>query len=168
MVAMLCAAALTPITATAQTRTRAQFQRYVFVGPGGVTGARTTPKRLHAGGGCEVVTPTGLGGGAEFGYLARAFPDSDWGDSGIGLLSFNGSYHIRGWGTGRAGPFVSAGYSTTVFPWIGFGTSLANYGAGADYWVREGLGLRFELRDHYKPGHERHLWGARVGVTWTR
>jgi hypothetical protein len=103
-VAMLFAAALTPITATAQTCTRAQFQRYVFVAPGGVTGGRTTPTTLHGGGGFEVVTPTGWGGGAELGYLSGAFPEGDDGDIGIGLLSFNGSYRIRGWGTSRAVP----------------------------------------------------------------
>jgi hypothetical protein len=158
LVAVLFAAALTPVPASAQTPTRAQLQPYLFVAPGGIPGGTTT---VHGGGGFEVVMPIGLGGGVELGYVGP-FPDGF--DYGIGLVSVNGSYRIRGWGSSRAVPFVTAGYSTSVFR--ASGARLANGGAGLEYWMREGLGLRFELRDHFRPDGKGHLWGLRDGFTW--
>jgi len=39
-------------------------------------------------------------------------------------------------------------------------------GGGVEYWMRDGLGLRLEFRDHLTSDMSSHLWGARVGLTW--
>ena len=47
-----------------------------------------------------------------------------------------------------------------------------NIGGGANYWLSDTMGLRFELRDHmpvYEGGvQDEHLWGLRMGFTWRR
>jgi hypothetical protein len=60
-------------------------------------------------------------------------------------------------------PFVNAGATTLLIRGSG---NAWHAGGGVDYWLRDGFGLRLELRDHMPFGGTAHLWGARIGVTW--
>jgi hypothetical protein len=100
-----------------------------------------------------------LGAGAELGYL---FPRQAAGD-GFGILSTNGFYRFTNSPSlQKVTPFVTAGYS------LGFreGTiNMANFGGGLDYWVRDRMGLRLEVRDHVWPGDPAaHFLMFRVGL----
>src|SRR5262245_22479015 len=150
-----CFVILLPMAALAQSPAFS-VQPYTFIAPGGASSGDST---LHTGGGVDIVHRSGLGAGTELGYVGL-FPDGF--DNGIGLLSFTGSYR---W-LGRAVvPFVNGGLSTVVMR--GSGNAL-HAGGGIEYWFRDGVGLRLELRDHLPFGEEAaHLWGARVGVTWS-
>lgn len=150
---LFCLFGLLPIAAFAQTSSVA-VQPYTFLAPGAVSGGGTL---LHTGGGVDIVHRSGLGVGTELGY-AGPFPDGF--DYGIGLLSFTGSYR---WLGESVVPFVNAGLTRTVIRGSG---NAWHAGGGVDYWLRDGFGLRLELRDHMPFGDTAHLWGARIGVTW--
>ena len=150
---LVCALALLPAAALAQT-SKVAVQPYTFIAPGAVTGGGSI---LHTGGGVDVVHRSGIGGGAELGYVGL-FPDGF--DHGVGLLSFSGSYR---WLGDSMVPFVNAGVTNMVIRGSG---SAWHVGGGVDYWLRDGFGLRVELRDHMPFGDMSHLWGARIGVTW--
>ena len=133
-------------------------QGYVFFAPGGIIGDGYSVGTLHFGGGGEALLYRGLGIGAEAGYLA---PWRQLGD-GIGLLSIDGSYHFRR--NQRFTPFITGGYS------LGFrsGTAnLINFGAGAHYWFKDQVGLRFEFRDHIDPSYlNDHYLSGRIGISF--
>jgi hypothetical protein len=65
-------------------------------------------------------------------------------------------------------PFLTGGYTL----WFRHGAvSAVNVGGGVHYWLRDGLGLRAEFRDHVPLGDyssKPHLWGARIGFAWVR
>jgi hypothetical protein len=151
---LACIFAVLPIAAFAQTSSVAA-QPYTFLAPGAVSAGTSL---LHAGGGVDIVHRSGLGFGTELGY-AGPFPDGF--DYGIGLLSFTGSHR---WLGDSVVPFVGGGLTTVVIR----GGGLAwHAGGGMEYWIRDGFGLRLELRDHLPFGANNHLWGARVGLTWS-
>jgi hypothetical protein len=150
---LACLFVCLPITALAQDRA-VGVQPYTFVAPGSVSGGGTI---AHVGGGVDVVHRSGVGGGTELGYVGP-FPDGF--DYGIGLLSFSGSYR---WLGAPVVPFVNAGLTTVVIRGSG---NAWHAGGGIEYWLRDGFGLRLELRDHMPFGEAAHLWGARVGFTW--
>ncbi len=110
-------------------------QGYMFLAP------MSGPAAGHLGIGGEAFLYGGLAAGAEAGY---AFPGGAF-RAGFGVLSVNGSYHLNRNTHWRLWPFVTGGYS------LGFrsgAASLANLGGGANYWVRDHLGLRLEFREY--------------------
>ncbi|MBI4471950.1 MAG: hypothetical protein HY646_04730 [Acidobacteria bacterium] len=144
-------------------------QGYVFVAPGRVSRLAT----LHFGGGGELVRSNGFGVGAEIGYLTESCPDpggrgcgkSDGGSkqTGNGLFSFDGSYHINAGDSGKLVPFGTGGFSLIINPY-GDNEAGFNFGGGVNYWLRNGMGLRLEFRDHVFYSH--HHYGFRIGLAF--
>ena len=133
---------------------------YVFFAPGGVSVAGHTGMTLQAGAGADVILGKGVGVGAEISALG---PRDSLADS-VGMFSANGSFHfIREKGR-KVDPFVTGGY-TLMFR---SGTAnMVNFGAGANYWFHNRLGLRVEFRDHVFTQTARvHYWGVRLGLSF--
>jgi hypothetical protein len=129
---------------------------YFFVAPGIYSGYSDSIGTLHIGGGGEALVYRGLAVGAEVGCIA-ALQGSG---GGMGLFSANGSYYFSR--QRKVSPFLTGGYSSV---WGHGQRNLVNLGAGANYWIRERLGIRFELRDHiYAAGSDGHLLGFRIGI----
>jgi hypothetical protein len=98
---------------------------------------------LSAGVGGEGFLYRGLAAGADLGYL---FPRTNSPANGIGLLSVNPSYHfVNKDRTNRVVPFVTGGYGLAF---RGGTANLVNFGGGATFWFRDGLGFRFEVRNY--------------------
>ena len=155
-----------PYQALAQeTASGPRFMPFTFGALGGISGGGGGSTTLHFGGGLETVLWKGIGAGAEVGYLAP-FPSGF--TYGIGTVSLNGLYEPLKPGR-RVTPFVTGGYSLAFRE--GHGNAI-NFGGGINYWMRDGLALRVEFRDHmpiYESAVENyHLWGMRVGLTWRR
>jgi len=136
---------------------------YVFAAPGGASSGGFTQSTFHLGGGGEAPVWGNLALGAEIGWLA---PASQL-DGGFGVFSINPSYRFRtGSENSRAIPFVTGGYS------LFFRRETANafnLGGGVDYWFRDKLRMRVEVRDHIRnPRFNRpiHFWQVRVGLTF--
>jgi hypothetical protein len=144
----LCVAA----TGFAQSEGR-RGQGYVFFAPG-----ITSPDVSgfgHFGAGGEALLTRRVGIGSEVGY---ATPWSDFA-AGIGLFSVNGSYNM---GRGKLSPFLTGGYT------LAFRNGTANgfnFGGGVNYWLRDRIGLRFEVRDNVIE-RDAHLVGFRVGLAF--
>ena len=135
---------------------------YGFVGLGAATSEGESQGTWHVGGGGEVLFRDAFGVGAEIGYLTlMEAAESD----GFGVLSVNGSYHFNGGASARRWrPFLTGGYT------LGFdggsSESFFNVGGGVDFWMKPGVGLRLEFRDHIWTQEDVHLWGVRIGVTF--
>jgi hypothetical protein len=145
----------------ASTAALAQSHGYVFAAPGVASvgfdapGFDTNVALLHLGAGGEGVFRNGVGVGADIGLIGR----TDLGAIGAG--SINGSYHFRH--QSRAVPFVTGGYSR-FFNFDG-GTNLANAGGGVNLWILRHLGVKLEVRDHFRGGDINYL-EFRFGVTF--
>jgi hypothetical protein len=154
--------ALVPALALAQEGPGVHYRPYVFVAPGAVSTELAT---LHAGGGFDVVARNGLGASVEVGYLAPLLEGFGY---GVGVISTNAVFHAGRPRRHRVTPFVTGGYTL----WFRRDSASAvNVGGGVHYWMRDGVGLRAEFRDHLPVGNYRsrpHIWGARVGLTWVR
>jgi hypothetical protein len=100
----------------------------------------------------------GCGAGFDLGYL---FPRRSVGD-GIGLVSLNGTYHLRNRiAAGRFEPFAVAGYG------LAFRSghlNLYDLGGGATYWFYRHLGARIELRDYRSPRYGEYDFTFRFGL----
>jgi hypothetical protein len=131
---------------------------YVFAAPGAISAGGFSSATLHAGGGFEaIVWRRWIGVGGEGGYLT---PTNNW-DGGLGVVSPNAYVHFGGDRFRGIDPFATVGYSLL------FRSSTANainYGGGLNWWIGEGAGLKFEVRDHAHDGA--HYWGIRFGVTF--
>jgi hypothetical protein len=131
---------------------------YVFFGAGVAADDGAFPL-FHVGGGGEGLINGGFGAGAEVGYIAPLEESSN----GFGIFSANASYHFGGKDpSNKFVPFVTGGYS------LGFRSGTAhggNFGGGVQYWIRERVGLRFEVRDHIFSSDSPHLLSFRFGVT---
>jgi hypothetical protein len=92
--------------------------------------------------GGEAILPIGIGAGAEVGFLGRTSLDA------LGSASLNGYYHFNRSGSWK--PFATAGYSS-FFTLTGH-NDLANIGGGLNYWYRDHMGLKLEVRDHFSSG----------------
>jgi hypothetical protein len=88
----------------------------------------------------------------------------DW-SLGVGALSPNLVARFRAKDEGnRLEPFVTGGY--TLFFRSGT-TNGANFGGGVNYWFKNRVGLRFEVRDTLSVEVRTvHFVGFRVGVTF--
>ena len=93
-----------------------------------------------------------IGGFGILGELELLFrPEAPGGP--VGALSLNGVYHF---GSGTFRPFVTGGW-----------TELLNFnvGGGVNYWIKDRITVRMELRDHllrFGPTH--HSYGLRLGL----
>ncbi len=149
-------------TAVAQASDESRGHGYAYFAPGwaGETGTWTA----HVGAGGEGFFVTNVGLGADVGYLT---PIRSWSD-GIGTFSPNLIARFRAKSAeNRVEPFVSGGY--TLF--FRQGTcSGVNFGGGVNYWFKDRVGLRFELRDSVMiPGGDAratHFVGLRIGLTF--
>ncbi len=161
--AFLIGVVLTMITglANAQTAREHRGYGYGFGAPGAAVGDSGATATLQVGVGGERLVYKGLGAGGEIGYIWSMTERS----SGIGVGSGNASYHFRTAASGgRIDPFLTGGYS------IAFRSDVAsgfNVGGGIDYWFKERVGLRLEVRDHVFPAFRNmNLIGVRIGLTF--
>lgn len=112
---------------------------------------------FHAGGGGEALLYKGLGIGADLGYV---FP-FEYPSQGLGVFSPGASYHFKR--DRLVSPFVTGGY-TLAFRSQAF--HAAHVGAGFHYWLSQGLGLRFEIRDHFRPDTVYQILSFRFGLSF--
>lgn len=154
-------AAQTPTPPAKSTNTANDDRRaqgYVFFGPGATSGSSTT--WLNFGGGGEGFVKGGFAVGGEIGGFT---PASNF-DEGFGILSANAGYHfLKASRSGKVVPFASGGYSLFF---RNAAASGVNFGGGVDYWFKERIGLRFEVRDHVIVQYDTHYAGFRVGLTF--
>lgn len=129
---------------------------YVFGGAGASSGDFSTGF-FQVGTGGEGLVANGFGLGAEIGYLAPFRS----GGNGIGLFSGDASYHFNR--SSKLVPFVTGGYSAAFRSGASHG---GNLGGGVHYWMKEHVGLRFEVRDHVFSSDSPHLFQFRVGLTF--
>ena len=120
----------------------AQTHGYVFVAPGVASGGNNSSALIHLGAGGEAVLPIGIGAGAEVGFLWRTSLDA------LGTVSINGYYHFQR--NGSWAPFATGGYSN--FFTLNSHRNMANLGGGVNYWYKDHLGLKLEVRDHFATG----------------
>lgn len=134
-------------------------QGYVFFAPGTIVGNGYSTAAVHFGGGGEGFLYKGIGLGAEGGYLT---PWRNFG-SGIGVASVNGSYHFNR--DRKLSPFISGGYSLAFRSDT---ANLFNLGGGVNYWFRDKVGLRLELRDHIYSDRSSntHYLAGRIGFSF--
>jgi hypothetical protein len=129
---------------SAQESTVYPFRVNGFFGTGGVISGGETNNIFHIGGGAEGQIYKGLGAGVEAGYLA---PRQDWG-AGIGTVSPNLNFHFVHSAEQKVVPFITGGYT---LGFRGGSENLYNLGGGIDYWPKQHVGLRFDVRDHVLP-----------------
>ncbi|MBS1789357.1 MAG: hypothetical protein JST85_16650 [Acidobacteria bacterium] len=134
---------------------------YIFVAPGIATDTDFGTATLHFGGGGEGLIKGGFGVGGEIGGLA---PTENFSE-GFGVFSAGANYHfLNASQSGKVVPFVNGGY--TMF----FRNSVANgghFGGGVNYWFKERVGLRFEIRDHIVAEiPSTHFIGFRFGLAF--
>jgi hypothetical protein len=141
---------------------RAQHSNgYVYFAPGGVSCCGHTAMTIQLGVGGEAILGKGIGVGAEIGAVGVR---RDFGDSVVGIFSPNGYYHFAHGKGVKADPFVTGGY-TLLFR-TGH-ANLFNFGGGLNYWFRQRLGVRFEIRDQVlTDGAAVHYWGVRAGLVF--
>jgi hypothetical protein len=138
-------------------------QGYIFFAPGGSFDQGSHMGTAHFGGGGDVRIYKGFGIGAELGYLT---PWKDF-SAGIGIFSANGSYQFLS--SSKLSPFVTAGYSAGIREGH---MNLMNFGGGINWWMRDGLGLRLEFRDHvhrysyYSRSGTLHFAEGRIGLSF--
>jgi len=147
--------------AQAQTGQESKGHGYIYFAPG--ISAPESEGAMHIGGGGEGFFNRYLGAGAEVGYVA---PYSSFSD-GIGIFSPNVVARFRPKSKeNKVEPFVTGGYSLFF---RSRSTNGANVGGGVNWWFKERLGLRFEVRDNFAvldDGDTVHLVGFRFGLTF--
>ncbi len=156
---------LLPLLAAAQDSEYSKGHGYLYFAPGFAAAKGETGMGVaHMGGGGEGFLTRNLGLGADVGYLApfEAFSD------GIGTFSPNFVARFRAKSDeNKVEPFVTGGY--TLFFRQGTANG-ANFGGGANWWFKERVGLRIELRDNVMiPGGDvsaPHFVGFRIGLTF--
>jgi hypothetical protein len=131
-------------------------QGYVFVAP---TASSEGDYGLHFGVGGEGLVYKGLGVGGEIGYLGVAQDLS----RGVGVFSPNVSYNF--WRSSKVSPFLTGGYSLIVGG-DGVGNAV-NVGGGLQWWFKNHIGMRFEVRDHVYPAAPGfRTVGIRIGLAF--
>lgn len=134
---------------------------YVFAAPGVSANEYGSTATMQFGVGGEGLIKGGFGVGGEIGGLAPVQSFSE----GFGVFSAGANYHfLNASKSGKVVPFVNGGY--TMF----FRNGVANgghFGGGVNYWFKERVGLRFEVRDQvvYEFGNT-HFVGFRFGLTF--
>ena len=109
------------------------------------------------GGGGEGLLKAGFGISADIGYVY--YTEGGFKD-GFGLFSPGVLYQFQR--TRKVVPFVSGGYSLAF---KSESTSLVYVGGGFNYWLKDRLGLRFEVRDQPTlPDGTNNLLQFRIGL----
>ena len=161
--ALLIGVVLTMMTGLANAQAAREHRGfgYGFGAPGASIGDGDATGTLHFGLGGERLVYKGLGAGGEVGYLGPMTEMSE----GIGIGSANGSCHFRNaTSSGKVEPFITGGYSLAFRNDVASGF---NVGGGVDYWFKEHIGLRVEVRDHYFPiFRSTNFFGVRIGITF--
>ena len=149
---------VTPALASAQTSNEHRWYGNVFLAPGIATDGEGLGPTLHVGVGVDRFLYRGFGIGGEIGYAGAATAPG----FGAGLASVNSAYHFKR--ADKFVPFVTGGYSLLFRSAT---VNAMNYGAGFNYWFRDGLGFRMELRDHVTiQDSSAHALGLRIGLTF--
>ncbi|MFL6276816.1 MAG: outer membrane beta-barrel protein [Blastocatellia bacterium] len=146
-----------PVTAFGQSQSERRGWGYAFAGVGGTTGT-DSGALFTVGGGGERLLYRGFGIGGEIGYLSL----SRRGSEGVGVGSVDLAYHFNH--SGKVAPFVTGGASAAFRSDVAAGGG--NFGGGVQYWPKDHVGLRFEVRDHVFSSDAPHLFTFRVGVTF--
>ena len=146
-----------PATAFGQSQSERRGWGYAFAGVGGTTGT-DSGALFTVGGGGERLLYRGFGIGGEIGYVSASNSIGD----GIGVGSVDLAYHFNR--SGKVAPFVTGGASAAFRSDVAAGGG--NFGGGIQYWPKEHVGLRFEVRDHIFSSDSPHLFTFRVGVTF--
>ena len=148
-----------PLLGSSQTRDYSNGLGYAFFSPGVTSPGTVTWAHMGVGG--DGFFTKYVSAGAEVGYLT---PIQNF-SGGIGTLSPNLVVRFRAKDEhNRLEPFATGGY--TLFFRTGHANGL-NFGGGVDYWVKDHVGLRFEVRDNvWTLGAAIHYIGFRVGVTF--
>ncbi|HKQ92839.1 MAG TPA: hypothetical protein VJZ77_19420 [Blastocatellia bacterium] len=157
LIFVILLAVLLPLAAAAQSK-EWRGQGYAFVAP---TSTTEGGFGLHIGGGGEGLVYKGLGVGGEIGYVGSADGLRD----GFGVLSTDISYHFtKATKSRKFAPFVTSGYSMLF---RSSAVNSINIGGGANWWFKDRIGLRLELRDHIPLRSEAiHFFGVRIGLAF--
>jgi hypothetical protein len=128
----------------------------IFVAPGSTTGPYSATT-VQAGLGGELVWKYfGFGG-----EISALMPTSNVART-FGVVSIDPAVHIPLRSKPQFDPYLVAG------PTLFFGNQSAlggaNYGAGVNWWVQPGFGLKFEFRDQVIHGNQ--AWGFRLGINF--
>ena len=166
---------LVPCLGQAQSSEYSKGHGYAFGGAGGQTDGGAG---VHLGVGGEGFFNRFVGVGAEVGYVGGSGRSKS--DAGILSPNFVARFLAKD-NKNKVEPFVTGGY-TLFYHGVteyrlnsGFGYSPfnvhrlengVNLGAGANWWVSERLGLRFEFRDYILigPYESTHFAGAHIGL----
>ena len=152
--------ALAPSLAHAQSPDYSKRHGYVYFAPG-----LTAPEgegTIHLGGGWERFFHRHVGMGLEGGFLAPVKSIRD----GIGTSPPNLVARVRAKSNeNKIEPFVTGGYTLLFREGTANGVNL---GGGVNWWFKERVGLRFEVRDNvfFADGELGQLFGFRVGFTF--
>ena len=135
------------LTAAAQSHSHG----YMLFAPGVVSGGGETEPTLELALGGEAVFARRIGIGVEVGGVGLRGST----DSGFGLGSINGYYHLPR-ANSRRDPFLTVGYSQV----IPFDVSLFNFGGGMNWWFAPHLGMKVVFRDYVYKGSGRANLGT--------
>jgi hypothetical protein len=151
--------AFLPSLSLAQASQDYRGQGYVFAGPS--YSSYYSSALINAGGGGEGFVHKGMSVGGEIGGFVHTGPS----DAAFGVISPNVSYHFReASSSGKLVPFVTGGFSLFF---KGRADPGSNVGGGLNYWFKDHLGLRIELRDHIPWRTDiGHIVGVRVGLSF--
>ena len=129
---------------------------HFVLGPTVITDGSDAKSAWQAAVGGEYRFANGLGIGAEIGGLDE-----------LAQISFNPYFHFNTLDRrGKLVPFVTAGFTGAGN--MEFGENWLNFGGGVDYWIKNRVGARFEVRDMVDTNHSRpnHFVGFRMGLVW--
>jgi hypothetical protein len=147
-----------PLLAAAQRSDESKGHGYFYFAPGVSSPGGTA--MAHVGGSGEGFFTKNLGAGVDVGYLT---PMRSWGD-GIGTLSPNFVARFLPKQDNKIEPFFTGGY--TLFFRSGTANGF-NFGGGANWWFKDHLGLRFEVRDNVMVEEGTgHFVGFRIGLAF--
>jgi hypothetical protein len=153
---------LMPVLSYAQAPTQKERASYGYAFTGVMVPSNGGEPGLHAGIGGEGIIYKGFGVGGEIGYI-RSFGSEP--NYGVGILSVNPSYHFMNVSKSRKlVPFATGGFSLILNSDSPFA---ANIGGGVTYWLKDRIGVRFEVRDQipiYSGGG--HYPSFRVAITF--
>ena len=146
-----------PAAAFGQSQGERRGWGYAVAGLVGTAVSNAGP-RFTVGGGGEVLFYRGLGIGGDLSYVTA--PDRV--SNGIGIGSVDLAYHFNR--AGKLAPFVTGGASAAFNG--GGSAGSGNFGGGIQYWPKDHVGVRFEVRDHIFSSDSPHFYAIRVGVTF--
>ena len=135
-------------------------QGYGYIGPGAFT--TDSDALIHYGAGGEGFLKGGFAANIDVGGFSSSRNFSE----GFAVISPGVSYHFKKASqSGKVVPFVTGGY--TLFAGSGGVDNGIHFGGGVNYWFKERIGLRVEIRDFVPvPVDDFHILGFRFGVSF--